>query len=74
LEAAITKDPVHAAGRELVHRLGDVAEIGHITRFSSTCKLASWARMTPTVRGSDLTVRHGHISKRGSARLRWVLN
>jgi hypothetical protein len=26
------------------------------------------------VRGSDLTVRHGHISKQGSAWLRWVLN
>ena len=30
--------------------------------------------LTPTVRGSDLTVRHGHISKQGSAWLRWVLN
>ena len=29
--------------------------------------------MSPTVRGSDLTVRHGHISKQGSAWLRWVL-
>jgi transposase len=37
-------------------------------------KLASWAGLTPTVRGSDLTVRHGHISKQGSAWLRWVLN
>ena len=34
----------------------------------------SWAGLTPTVRGSDLTVRHGHISKQGSAWLRWVLN
>src|SRR6266700_215843 len=32
------------------------------------------AGLTPTVRGSDLTVRHGHISKQGSAWLRWVLN
>jgi Transposase IS116/IS110/IS902 family len=31
-------------------------------------------RADPTVRGSDLTVRHGHISKQGSAWLRWVLN
>jgi transposase len=37
-------------------------------------KLASWAGLTPAVRGSDLTVRHGHISKQGSAWLRWVLN
>ena len=26
------------------------------------------------MRGSDLTVRHGHISKQGSAWLRWVLS
>jgi hypothetical protein len=29
--------------------------------------------LTPTVRGSDRTVRHGHISKQGSAWLRWIL-
>jgi transposase len=38
-----------------------VAEIGDITRFGSARKLASWAGLTPTVCGSDLTVRHGHI-------------
>ena len=51
-----------------------VAEIGDITRFPSARKLASWAGLTPTVRGSDLKVRHGHISKQGSVWLRWVLN
>ena len=51
-----------------------LAEIGDITRFRSARKLASWAGLTPTVRGSDLKVRHGHISKQGSAWLRWVLN
>ena len=51
-----------------------LAEIGDISRFRSARKLASWAGLTPTVRGSDLTVRHGHISKQGSAWLRWVLN
>jgi transposase len=50
-----------------------LAEIGDITRFPSARKLASWAGLTPTVRGSDLTVRHGHISKQGSAWARWVL-
>ena len=49
-----------------------VAEIGDISRFPSARKLASWAGLTPTVRGSDLKVRHGHISKQGSAWLRWV--
>ena len=47
-----------------------LAEIGDITRFPSARKLASWAGLTPTVRGLDRTVRHGHISKQGSAWLR----
>jgi transposase len=51
-----------------------LAEIGDISRFASARKLASWAGLTPTVRGSDRTVRHGHISKQGSAWLRWVMN
>jgi transposase len=50
-----------------------LAEIGDISRFSSARKLASWAGLTPTVRGSDRTVRHGHISKQGSTWLRWIL-
>jgi transposase len=45
-----------------------LAEIGDISRFSSARKLASWAGLTPTVRGSDRTVRHGHISKISKAR------
>src|SRR5437660_4792843 len=51
-----------------------LAEIGDISRFGSARKLASWAGLTPTVRGSDRTARHGHVSKQGSAWLRWVLN
>jgi transposase len=51
-----------------------VAEIGDISRFPNARKLASWAGLTPTVRGSDLKVRHGHISKQGSVWLRWALN
>jgi transposase len=50
-----------------------LAEIGDITRFASARKLASWAGLTPTVRGSDRMVHHGHISKQGSAWARWVL-
>jgi transposase len=49
-----------------------LAEIGGITRFGSARKLASWAGLTPTVRGSDRTVRHGHISKQGPTWVRWV--
>jgi transposase len=50
-----------------------LAEIGDASRFGSARKLASWAGLTPTVRGSDRIVRHGHISKQGSAWLRFVL-
>jgi transposase len=44
-----------------------LAETGDITRFGSARKLAAWAGLTPTVRSSDRTVRHGRISKQGSA-------
>jgi transposase len=50
-----------------------LAEIGDIRRFGSARKLAAWAGLTPTVRGSDRTIRHGHISKQGSTWLRWIL-
>jgi transposase len=50
-----------------------LAEIGDITRFGSARKLAAWGGLTPTVRGSDRTVRHGHISKQGPVWARWVL-
>ena len=42
-------------------------------RFGSARKLASWAGLTPTVRGSDRVAHYGHISKEGSVWLRWVL-
>jgi len=50
-----------------------LAEIGDIDRFGNARALASWAGLTPTVRGADLTVRHGHICKLGSPYVRWVL-
>jgi transposase len=50
-----------------------IAETGDITRFPTARKLAAWAGLTPTVRGSDVKVRHGHISKQGSPVLRWAL-
>ena len=51
-----------------------VVEIGDISRFGNSRKLASRAGLTPTVHGSDRKVRHGHISKQGSVWLRWALN
>ena len=44
-----------------------LAEIGDISRFGNARRLASWAGLTPTVRGSDLAVHHGHIWKAGLA-------
>jgi transposase len=42
-----------------------LAEIGDVSRFGSARKLASWAGLTPTVRGSDRVVHYGHIWKTG---------
>jgi len=50
-----------------------LAETGDVSRFASARKPASWAGLTPAVRGSDRVARCGHISKQGSAWLRWVL-
>jgi transposase len=50
-----------------------LAEAGDISRFGSARQLASWAGLTPTVRGSDRVAHYGHISKQGSVWLRWVL-
>jgi transposase len=40
-----------------------LAEIGEVSRFASARKLASWAGLTPTVRGSDRVAHYGHIWK-----------
>src|SRR6266536_718479 len=40
-----------------------LAEVGDVSRFGSARKLASWAGLTPTVRGSDRVAHYGHISK-----------
>jgi transposase len=50
-----------------------VAEIGDISRFPTARKLCAWAGLTPQVRNSDRTVRHGHITKQGSPWVRWIL-
>jgi transposase len=47
-----------------------LAEIGQISRFKSAKSLCNWAGLTPRVRKSDAIVRHGKISKQGSAYLR----
>lgn len=50
-----------------------ISEIDDITRFATARKLCAWAGMVPSMRNSDTTVRHGHITKEGPAAVRWVL-
>jgi transposase len=50
-----------------------VAEIGDISRFPTARKLCAWAGLTPSMRNSDRTVHHGHITKAGPAAVRHVL-
>src|SRR5215470_6862342 len=50
-----------------------LAEVGEVSRFGSARQLASWAGLTPTVRGSDRGACYGHIPGEGSAWLRWAL-
>ena len=49
------------------------AEIGDIKRFHGSDKLCAYAGLVPSVRNSADKVIHGHITKRGSRMLRWIL-
>jgi transposase len=50
-----------------------LAEIGDVSRFPRKNKLVSYAGLAPRVRSSGGKTYHGHISKQGSAWLRWIL-
>jgi len=51
-----------------------LSEIGDISRFSSSAKLAAFAGIYPTVKQSgEFTATHNHMSKRGSPYLRRAL-
>ena len=51
-----------------------VGEIGDISRFSDSKKLTSFAGLNPSVSQSGDRCYTGHISKRGNAHLRRILN
>jgi transposase len=76
---AAAKQDRRVAALKTIHGVGDitamtlVAEIDDVFRFPSPRKLCAWAGLTPTVRNSDIKVRHGHISKQGSVWVRWVM-
>jgi transposase len=48
------------------------AEIGDVTRFAGPDQLACWAGLTPRHYASDRTTHRGHITKEGSALVRWA--
>jgi transposase len=50
-----------------------LAEIGDIHRFPDSKHLVSYAGLAPIVRASGGRVYTGHLSKQGSAWLRWIL-
>ncbi len=50
-----------------------IAEIGDINRFPSAKKLCSYAGLVPSTHQSGGVEYHGHITKRGSTWMRWVL-
>jgi len=50
-----------------------LSEIAGISRFGSDRKLASYAGLVTTTRESAGIIRHGHITREGSATLRWAL-
>ncbi len=50
-----------------------VSEVGDFRRFPSKKHLASWAGIAPSVHQSGEVSRTGHITKRGSPLLRWIL-
>lgn len=50
-----------------------LAEVGDVTRFHSAKHLASCAGLVPSVSQSGNSTRHGHITRAGSAWLRWAL-
>jgi transposase len=74
-----------AEGREDVRRLMTmpgvsfysalviVGEVGDFRRFPTAKRLASWAGLAPSVRQSGDRARTGHITKKGSSLLRWIL-
>jgi len=49
------------------------SEIGDVRRFPSYKKLIAWAGLAPGLYQSGSIERHGHITKQGSALLRWVM-
>lgn len=50
-----------------------VAEIDGVNRFADARRLCSWAGLAPSVSASGQRIRLGHITKQGSAWVRWIL-
>jgi len=50
-----------------------LSEIGDIKRFPTPEKLVSWAGLAPRTHQSGENSYNGHITKKGSSRVRWIL-
>jgi len=50
-----------------------LSEIGDIKRFSTPEKLVSWTGLAPRTHQSGETLHNGHITKKGSSRIQWIL-
>jgi transposase len=50
-----------------------LAEVGDVRRFPTPKQLVSYAGLAPIVRASGGHIQTGHLSKQGSAWLRWIL-
>jgi transposase len=50
-----------------------LSEIGDIKRFATPEKLVSWAGLAPKTHQSGESSYNGHITKKGSSRVRWIL-
>lgn len=63
----------HQAGVGPITSLAVVLTLGPVERFASARKVASYAGLIPAEYSSGARQRLGHISKEGSAFLRWAL-
>lgn len=50
-----------------------LSEIGNVDRFPTPSHLISYAGLNPSVHSSGGITRYGHLSKEGSAYLRWIM-
>jgi transposase len=63
---------IHASGRR-AHRADVLAELGDVSRLSSSRKAVRFSGLDVGVHRSDRRSRAGKLTKQGSPHLRWAL-